>query len=146
MKLNIITDKDPKIRQPSVPVNKFSDPKIQTLIKNMIETMDDANGVGLAAPQVGQLLRLIVVKNKLSTQVFINPEITYRSSDETADFEGCLSVPEKMVEVDRAKKIHLKAIDPNGKKIKLKAKGFLARVIQHECDHLEGKLITDYER
>ena len=123
-------------------------PEIRELISAMRQKMIESQGVGLAANQVGQDLAIFVIDKKLAEEngvsdVYINPEITEYSKDTTEMEEGCLSLPEYWTSVSRAKKIKVKALDENGKKIKIKARGFLARVIQHETDHLNGLLIKD---
>ncbi len=116
------------------------------LFDDMIETMLKNKGVGLAAPQVGILKRIIVAApkgTKDETYVFVNPVIT-ESKGEVEDVEGCLSLPCASAEVTRAKKIKFQALDRNGKKINMEVKDFLARIIQHETDHLNGKLFIDH--
>lgn len=114
----------------------------------MRKTMVESRGVGLAANQVGQNLAIFVIDTKLAEEngvpdAYINPEITESSREQAEMEEGCLSIPEYWRQIKRTKKIKLKALDENGKKIKIKARGFLARVLQHEYDHLQGVLIKD---
>lgn len=114
----------------------------------MREKVVEAHGVGLAANQVGRDLQIFVIDKKLAEEngvadAYINPEITEFSKDQNEMEEGCLSIPDYWRQVKRAKKIKIKALDENGKKIKIKARGFLARVLQHEYDHLQGILIKD---
>lgn len=109
----------------------------------MIATMKDAKGLGLAAPQVGYSLRLFTVNVESKIYVFINPEIKDISAEKIPFEEGCLSVPKIWGPVVRPKKLTIKALDENGKPIKIRAKGLLARVIQHEMDHLNGILFID---
>lgn len=123
-------------------------PEIKALISDMRKMMVEARGVGLAANQVGQDLQLFVIDKKLAEEngvpdAYINPEITEYSKDGGEMEEGCLSLPEYWQQIKRSKKIKIKALDENGKKIKIKARGLLARVLQHECDHLRGILIKD---
>ena len=123
-------------------------PEIKALISDMHKTMVETHGVGLAANQVGQDLQIFVIDKKLAEEnrvpdVYINPEITEYSKDAAEMEEGCLSIPDYWHQIKRAKKIKIKALDENGKKIKIKARGFLARVLQHEYDHLQGVLIKD---
>jgi peptide deformylase len=123
-------------------------PEIKALILDMKKVMVESRGVGLAANQVGQDLRIFIIDEKLAEEngvpdAYINPEITERSKDESEMEEGCLSLPDYWQQVKRSKKIKIKALDINGKKIKIKARGFLARVLQHEYDHLQGVLIKD---
>lgn len=114
----------------------------------MREKMVEAQGVGLAANQVEQDLRIFVIDAELAKQnkvpdAYVNPEITEYSKDKGEMEEGCLSLPEYFTNISRSKKIKLKALDENGNKIKIKARGFLARVLQHETDHLNGLLIKN---
>ncbi|HEY4506955.1 MAG TPA: peptide deformylase [Candidatus Paceibacterota bacterium] len=123
-------------------------PEITRLVSDMKKKMVEAGGVGLAANQVGLDLQIFVIDKKLAIEnevpeAYINPEMTEYSKDEAEMEEGCLSIPNYWHQIKRAKKIKLKAIDESGKKIKIKAKGFLARVLQHEFDHLQGMLIKD---
>jgi len=118
------------------------------LILDMRVAMVENNGVGLAANQVGRDLSIFVVDKKLAEEnnvpdAFINPEITEYSKDIDETEEGCLSVPDYWTPIKRAKKIKIKFIDENGTKHKIKARGFLARVLQHETDHLNGITIKN---
>ena len=119
--------------------------RIKVLVEDMIETMYHENGVGLAAPQVGILKRIFVVdiQDGFGPRVFINPEITEQKGKEMGA-EGCLSLPGVTGEVERAHSIIVKALNENGEEFTLEAEGFLARAIQHENDHLNGVLFTDY--
>jgi peptide deformylase len=126
-------------------------PGLQTLIDDMIETMREAPGSGLAATQVGELQRVFIaefgdeedpeVPPKL--YVFVNPEIKRKSKETVSGIEGCLSVPELVGEVERAEAVTVKAQNRHGQKMKLKAKGWLARIFQHEVDHLDGIVFLD---
>ena len=123
-------------------------PEIKALISDMRKIMVESRGIGLAANQVGHDLQIFVIDKKLAEEngvpdAYINPEITERSKDEGEIEEGCLSLPDYWQQIKRAKKVKLKALDENGKKIKIKARGLLARVFQHEYDHLQGVLIKD---
>jgi peptide deformylase len=123
-------------------------PEIKALILDMKIAMKEANGIGLSANQVGQDLQIFVIDKKLAEQngvpdVYINPEITEYSKELLEAEEGCLSIPDYWQQVKRSKKVKMKALDENGKKIKIKARGLLARVLQHEYDHLQGKTIKD---
>ena len=114
----------------------------------MKKQMKESSGVGLAANQVGEDLQIFVIEPNLAKEnnvpdAYINPEITDRSRDTTPMEEGCLSLPDYWAEIHRSKKIQIKALDENGKKVRFKARGFLARVLQHEYDHLNGVLIKD---
>ena len=114
-------------------------PRTRELIQDMIETMYDANGVGLAAPQVGILKRAVVIDIGEERIELINPEII-QTSGEQSDKEGCLSVPEEFYTVTRPYKVTVKALDRNGNEFTKTGEGLLARAICHECDHLNGIL------
>ena len=144
--LKIITIPDPILRKKSVKITDVFDVKIQKLIPQMFETMIKGDGVGLAAPQIGLNIRLIVVKHKDGNIAMINPKIVFKSLIKEWGEEGCLSVPGTFGEVKRSKKITVKYTDEKGKNKTMIASGFLARVIQHEVDHLDGKLFTDKAR
>jgi len=153
--LDIVTIPNPILRRKTRPVTQF-DADLQLLIDNMIETMREAPGVGLAAPQVGQPLRLSVIEtlpqvdedgNEIedSRELFViaNPEIVWRSRDELLGVEGCLSIPGYVGEVSRAEKIRVRAQDRFGRKMRLRLTGWTARIFQHEIDHLNGILYID---
>ena len=133
---------DEILRQRSREITVFDD-KLKELVADMFETMEKANGVGLAAPQVGLLKRVIVVcvddKNKYAV---INPVIT-KTSGTQCGAEGCLSVPERNGYVERPKKVVVEGLDENGNPIKIKADGLLAVAFCHEIDHLDGVLFID---
>jgi peptide deformylase len=135
---------NPILRQKAQEVKEIT-AKIRQLILNMNETLEANNGLGLAASQVGQSLRIILAKPEPDKKalVLINPEIKKTSRKKEIMIEGCLSLPDEAVAVERAKKIAVAGSDINGKKVKIKAEGLFARVLQHEIDHLEGILITD---
>ena len=145
--LPILQDPDPRLRIKAKPVTEFGS-KLQTLIEDMFETMYDAPGVGLAATQVGINLRLAVmdcakeegVSEKL---VLINPVISEESDQQEME-EGCLSIPEYREKISRYNKLTLSAVDATGTPYTLQAEGLLAQAIQHEIDHLDGKLYVDY--
>lgn len=132
---------DPILKQIARPVPKIT-PNVIKLLDNMAETMYDAPGVGLAAPQVGVSKRVIVVDVGSGLIELINPEIIGKEGMET-DFEGCLSIPGVKGEVPRYAKVTVKALDRNGEEVQYEADGFLARAFQHEIDHLDGILYTD---
>ena len=140
----IRVDEDPVLRKISKEVKEIT-PRTEILIKDMIETMYEAKGVGLAAPQVGILKRIIIVdaQDDFGHRVFINPEI-YDNKGAQVGPEGCLSVPGQQGEVERSQDIIVKALNEKGEEFVLEASGFLARVIQHENDHLNGILFTDH--
>ena len=138
----------PSLRMPSKEVHKVSS-KIKTLIKDMIDTMYMNNGVGLAAPQVGENVRLFIIDvstkdEPLNPIVFINPKIIKKSGAMKGE-EGCLSFPQTYTEVVRYKKVTVKALDKNGRPFLLEADGdLMAKAIQHEFDHLDGILFIDH--
>ncbi|KTD03732.1 peptide deformylase [Fluoribacter gormanii] len=135
---------DSRLREVAKPVMQFDD-KLQTLIDDMFETMYDARGVGLAAPQIGVGLRLSVIDilgDKQNQLVIINPEIIASEGEKKFE-EGCLSVPGAYDTVIRAEKVTVKALDRNGKPFEIKAEGLLAECLQHEIDHMNGKLFID---
>ena len=144
----ILTEPDPFLRQKSQEVITV-DNKTRSLMNDMLETMYDAPGIGLAAIQVGVPQKVIVMdlskgderKNPL---FFINPEITFKSNNDATYEEGCLSVPNQFAEIDRPDKCNIKYLDYNGKEQSLMAEGLLATCIQHEMDHLKGILFIDY--
>ena len=144
--LKIITHPNPFLRQKSLSVIDVFDDEIKKLIPQMIETMVKQDGVGLAAPQIGKSIQLIVIYFKESTLVIINPKIIKKSFSKVWGEEGCLSVPDKFGEVKRHKKITIIYTNENGQKQQLAAKDMLARVIQHEIDHLNGILFIDKAR
>lgn len=131
------------LRQKSLPVEEVND-ELRATIQTMFETMDNSGGVGLAAPQVGILKRFFVVTaDDEVRRVFINPQII-ATSQEMCDYEeGCLSIPEVYEKISRPAKITIQALNEQGRPFTLEADGFLARVIQHEYDHLEGILYID---
>jgi len=151
-KLSIITVPNPILRQKAKKINP-RDPFLKKIIPQMINILRKEKGVGLAAPQVGISLRVIVIesqqkntKNKMLSiplTVLINPEIIKYSQKITKAEEGCLSIPNIWGVVERPYKVIVKAYNQKNKLIKIKATGFLARVIQHEIDHLNGVLFTD---
>ena len=143
-----ITKEPSKILKQKLTEVKEITPAIKALISAMRVKMVEAKGVGLAANQVGEDLQIFVIDKTLADEngapdAYINPEITEYSRETGELEEGCLSIPEYFVDIPRAKKIKLKTLDENGNKIKIKARGFLARVLQHEYDHLNGLLIKD---
>jgi len=154
--LDIISVPDPILRRKARKVTDFGK-DFQMLVTNMIDTMRDAPGVGLAAPQVAVSLRLVVIEyaddeddenEEVETvakklYVLVNPEIVEKSEEMVLGVEGCLSVPDLVGEVDRHEKITVKALNRHGSPIKIKAEGWLARIFQHEIDHLEGIIYTD---
>ena len=140
-KRRIITDKDPTLRQISRPVERVT-PRIKQLLDDMLETMRAADGVGLAAPQVGILRRYCIVDVGDGIIELINPVIDKESGSQEGQ-EGCLSIPGRYEDVVRPMKVKVHAQDRNGKPFKLTAEGFKARAICHEIDHLDGILYID---
>jgi len=129
------------LRQKAQEVKKIT-PNIHKVLDNMAETMYEANGVGLAAPQVGISKRLVVVDIGEGLIELINPVIVKKNGEEI-DNEGCLSVPNVVGEVKRAKSVVIQALNRDGEKVEYEAEGLLARAFQHEIDHLEGILFVD---
>ncbi|MCO6549792.1 MULTISPECIES: peptide deformylase [unclassified Gilliamella] len=143
--LPVLRFPDERLRKVAKPVTKFT-PELQTIIDNMIETMYDENGIGLAATQVDvheQIIVIDVSEDKSQVYVIINPEVISQEG-ETGIEEGCLSVPDCRGFVPRAEKIKIKALDRHGNPYELDADELLAICIQHEMDHLKGKLFVDY--
>ncbi len=144
--LTILEFPDPRLRTKAQPVTEF-DSALSSLIDDMIETMYQAQGIGLAATQVNVHQRLLVIdvsENHDTPQVFINPTFTIVDEELNDYDEGCLSVPGFYETVSRPRKIHVTAQDRNGETFELEAEGILATCIQHEIDHLDGKLFVDY--
>ena len=144
----IITEPNNLLRQVSKPVEKVGKEE-QQLMKDMLETMYAANGIGLAAIQIGVPKRIIVMDisqdgKKKEPRYFVNPVILKKNSEMMTYEEGCLSVPNQFAEIDRPKKCEIEYLDFSGEKKNLKAEGLLATCIQHEMDHLEGILFIDY--
>lgn len=141
MIMEILTNQNPQLRKVSKPVKKITK-DIKKLIENMEETLRSAPGIGLAAPQVGELLRVIIADIGEGFHVFINPKIIKKSGKQTY-VEGCLSLPGIEAPVERAGDITIKGIDQSGKQVQMHAQGLLATVFQHEVDHLDGTLFVD---
>ncbi len=147
---NIVTFPEPSLRLKAKQVTKF-DTELQTLVDNMFETLRAAPGVGLAAPQIGESLRLVVVEYtededenaKPKKYVLVNPEIIKRSEEMVTDVEGCLSLPGLAGRVERHQAVTVKAKNRFGKPLKIEAQDWLARIFQHEIDHLDGVLYID---
>ena len=144
----IITEPNKLLRQISKPVNSVGKEE-QKLMDDMLETMYSANGIGLAAIQIGVPKRIIVMdiskeENKREPRYFVNPIILNKDKLKSTYEEGCLSVPDQFAEIDRPKNCDVEYLDYNGEKKFLKAEGLLATCIQHEMDHLEGILFIDY--
>ena len=147
-KRKIVIEPDPILRQKSENLEKVDD-ELRKLLDDMLETMYSAPGIGLAAVQVGILKRLVVIdiskeKEKKNPLFLINPEIISKSKSTSIHEEGCLSLPGQFAEIERPAECQIKYIDYDGKKKEIKAKGLLSTCIQHEIDHLDGKLFIDY--
>jgi peptide deformylase len=143
--LKILEYPDPRLRTRARPVAAV-DEEVRTLVANMLETMYAAPGIGLAATQVDVHLRIVVMdisEERTEPLALINPEILERQDREVSE-EGCLSVPGFTESVERARRIRVRALDLQGKSFEMEADGLLAVCIQHELDHLEGKLFVDY--
>lgn len=139
---------DPVLRKISTPIERV-DANLQKLADDMLETMYQAPGIGLAAIQVGEPLRLLVIDvagkdEPKAPQVFINPEILWKSDEPNVYEEGCLSIPDYYAEVERPKRIRVGYLDRDGKKQECEADGLLATCLQHEIDHLDGVLFIDH--
>ncbi len=131
------------ITEKSLKVAKL-DKDISILSRNMAETMYEAKGIGLAAPQIGVLKQVIVIEmNEDGFVAYINPEIVEYSQEKEADEEGCLCLPDVSVPVERSKRVVVKALDMKGRPVELEAHDMLARILQHEIDHLDGMTILD---
>lgn len=146
MKLDIVTWPDEVLAAKAKKIDTIT-PEMDELIENMIETMYESDGVGLAAPQIGESIRLIVVdqtgpKLRGDLRVLINPEIV-ESEGEVESEEGCLSCPELSMKVMRNERVKLTALDREGNEVVLEEDGFLAIILQHEIDHLEGMTLAD---
>lgn len=138
---NIVKIGDPVLREKAKPVSSIT-PNIIKLLDNMKDTMYEANGVGLAAPQIGVSKRVVVIDVGEGLLELVNPEIIAMNGEEI-DTEGCLSIPGIQGEVKRAAEVTVKALNREGKEFEIKGTGLLARALQHEIDHLEGILFVD---
>ncbi|WP_029062276.1 peptide deformylase [Labrenzia sp. DG1229] len=147
-KRSIITIPDPVLREVCAPVDTVDD-DIRVLSDDMLETMYDAPGIGLAASQIGILKRMFVLDvakedAPKEPMVFINPKIVWSSEDSSVYQEGCLSIPEYFEDVERPAEVTVQFLDREGAEKEIKANGLLATCVQHELDHLDGKLFIDY--
>ncbi len=143
--LDVLSYPDPILTRTAEPV-KMIDNKIKKLVDDMAETMYAAPGIGLAAPQVGELKRIMVIdisEDKSQLRVFINPEIIKKEGTAVNE-EGCLSVPGYYDKVERAETVMVTALDRDGQRFTINASGMLAVCIQHEIDHLDGKVFVEY--
>jgi peptide deformylase len=144
----ILIAPDPRLKAVSAPVETV-DAEIRTLVEDMADSMYAAEGIGLAAVQIGVAKRVIVMDldqkdGKKDWRVFINPKITWASEEMATFEEGCLSVPEIWDDVERPARIKAEYLDLDGKKVEIEADGMLATCLQHEMDHLEGVLFIDH--
>lgn len=139
----ILTRKDPVLQKVSHPVTGF-DEKLHALIDDMRETLEDSGGVGLAAPQIGILRRVVLVINEKEEMLeLVNPEIVFTEGEQTG-FEGCLSVPGLYGKVTRPYRVRVRAQDRNGKVFEVEDVDITARCFCHECEHLDGHLFTEH--
>ncbi|MDD5145859.1 MAG: peptide deformylase [Candidatus Pacebacteria bacterium] len=134
---------NPILRKKAQEVKEMT-PEIKRLAFDMAETMKKNKGAGLAAPQVGELQRIIAVQTNEGAKIFINPEILKKSKETQINEEGCLSAPGLFFKIKRSKEVEVKALDENGSEINISASGLLATVFQHEIDHLNGVLFIDH--
>jgi peptide deformylase len=146
--LTIIVAPDPRLKQRAKPVTAVDD-SIRRLMDDMLAAMHRANGIGLAAPQVGVLKRVIVIDTSMPDQPaqpvrMANPEIVWRAEEQVRGEEGCLSLPEQFAEVTRPATIRVRYLDEDNRAREIEADGLLAKCIQHEVDHLEGILFVDH--
>ncbi|MBD8566115.1 peptide deformylase [Oxalobacteraceae sp. CFBP 8763] len=145
--LDILRYPDPRLHKIATPVTEFGTERLRTLVADMADTMYDAPGVGLAASQVDvheQVVTIDVTEAQDDLMVFINPEITWSSDERAVYDEGCLSVPGVYDGVERPSRVKVRAFDLEGKEFTVEADGLLAVCIQHEMDHLKGKVFVEY--
>ena len=144
MILPIINYPNKVLREKTKTIKNPKDKEIQDLIFDMLETMENnGNALGLAAPQINQLIKLCIIKINGKTHILINPKITRKSWKKEIGEEGCLSFPGKFIPIKRHQKVTVKALDKDGEKIIIKADGLFSRALQHEIDHLNGVLFID---
>lgn len=142
MALEIRTFGDPVLKSKAKPVDNF-DESLEQLASDMLDTMREHEGVGLAANQVGRLKRILVAALEDEEFVIVNPEVHEAGGEREKDVEGCLSIPEIQVQVERLNQITVSGLDQTGAPVRVEAEGLLARILQHEVDHLDGVLILD---
>ncbi len=147
MKRPILIHPDPRLKKPCEPVGAIT-PEIVTLAADMLETMYDAPGIGLAAPQVGVMQRVLVMdcakEGPPEPMVLLNPRVTWASEDLSSYEEGCLSIPDQYAEVKRPARVQVVWMDMDGQTQEREFEGLWATCVQHEIDHLDGKLFIDY--
>lgn len=141
--LHLVYYPSPFLRKTSAPVLHYDFKNFKTLIEDMAETMAHHNGIGLAAPQIGKNIRLVMIKTQEGILTLINPEIIKSSRKKETSEEGCLSIPGTFGLVERSMTIKISALLSNGKKIIFHGDGLFSRVIQHEIDHINGILFID---
>ncbi len=151
--LPIAKRSDPILQQRAQPVADIHDPAVQALLDDLLLTLEVSNGVGIAAPQVFVSLRIIIVASRpnprypdaplMQPLTMLNPEILWQSADTCTGWEGCLSVPDARAQVVRATRLHMRYLDRQGAVVEAAFDGFIARIIQHECDHLDGILFPE---
>lgn len=140
--LPILTSEKPVLHQRAKPVTKV-DIAMRRLLRDMVDTMREAPGVGLAGPQIGVPLRVVVIEYEEELYKLVNPEITWSSPERVTADEGCLSIPGYVGAVERAERVRVRAKNEMGKPFSLSPEGWLARIFQHEIDHLDGILFPD---
>jgi len=133
---------DPALRKKAKPINKLTD-RHRKILSGMAQLMYEYSGIGLAAPQVGISEQMIVADIGSGLYKLVNPKVTLKQGHQALE-EGCLSVPGVCIKVKRAKKVRVTALDETGRNVEIEAEGLLACVLQHEIDHLKGKVIVDY--
>lgn len=146
--LSILTAPDPLLKKKCVDVAEVTD-DIRTLLDDMVETMYDAPGIGLAAPQVGVLKNMIVLDvadddEEPAPMKMVNPKISWASDELSTYEEGCLSVPQSYAEIERPAQVRIQYLDETGKECEIEADGMFATCVQHEIDHLQGTLFIDH--
>lgn len=143
----ILIHPDPRLKKPCDPVSEFT-PELAALAKDMLETMYDAPGIGLAAPQIGVMKRVLVMdcvkEGEPRPMVLVNPKVTWASEDLSTYEEGCLSIPDQYADVKRPAEVRVEWVDETGQPQEEQFSGLWATCVQHEIDHLDGKLFIDY--
>lgn len=142
MKRKLLNCQDPILRKKSQEVQNIN-LDTRYLCQEMMKIMVENKGIGLAAPQVGELKRIILVQKEEEIKIFINPKILKKSKETELGEEGCLSIPNVRLNIKRAKELEIEAFNLEGDKIRVKVKGLLSRIFQHEIDHLNGILIIN---
>ncbi|MCK9379145.1 MAG: peptide deformylase [Candidatus Moranbacteria bacterium] len=141
--MEILHEPNPILRQKAKKIKDPLSAKIQKLIPEMLKTMRQGKGMGLAAPQIGESIRLCTIEEDGRVYILINPQIKSSSKEKTISEEGCLSIPGKHFAIERSEGVKVRYLNEKGEKCKLKTQGLLARAFQHEIDHLDGILIID---